>query len=372
MNSVLTVPGLHKKRRLTLVPEGSAPGTFVVDPDAPAPEIRVMAYGPDRLVDVDVLSVAEIRRYLDEYPVTWVDVHGLGDAATIQQLGDLFAIHTLALEDVFNVRQRPKLEEYPDQIFVTTRIAMLGEQFEHEQISLFLGPNYVLTFHQYTGDRFEPVRERLRQRFGLFRTCGPDYLAYAILDAVVDGYFPVLEEYGERLEALEDEIITHPQRDTILTVQAIRRGILSLRRSIWPQREFLNALLRDGSPLITEQTRLHLRDAYDHTVRIMDFVDTYRDISAGLTELYMSSVSHRMNDVMKVLTVIATIFIPLSFVTGVYGMNFNPDASPWSMPELSWYWAYPMFWVVIVAIAAALLTFFRRRGWIGSKSGVDG
>jgi len=188
-------------------------------------------------------------------------------------------------------------------------------------------------------------------------------LAYAVLDAVVDGYFPVLEEYGERLEALEDEIIARPQRDTILTVQATRRGILSLRRSIWPQREFLNALLRDGSPLITEQTRLHLRDAYDHTVRIMDFVDTYRDISAGLTELYMSSVSHRMNDVMKVLTVIATIFIPLGFVTGIYGMNFNPDASPWSMPELNWYWAYPMFWGVIVIIAAALLIFFRRRGW---------
>jgi len=372
VNPILTVPGLHKKRRLTLVPEGSAPGTLMVDPDAPVPEIRVMAYGPDTLVDVDVLAVSEIKRYLGEYPVTWVDVHGLGDAPTIQQLADLFDVHTLALEDVFDIRHRPKLEEYPNQIFVTTRMAMLDEQFEHEQISLFLGPNYVLTFHQYTGDRLEPVRERLRQKLGLFRTCGPDYLACAVLDAVVDGYFPVLEEYGERLEALEDEIVERPRQDTILTVQATRRGILSLRRSIWPQREFLNALLRDGSPLISEQTRLHLRDAYDHAVRIMDFVDTYRDISAGLTELYMSSVSHRMNDVMKVLTVIATIFIPLSFMTGVYGMNFNPEASPWNMPELDWYWAYPAFWVVMVVIAAALLIFFKRRGWIGPRSGFGG
>lgn len=325
-----------------------------------------MAYGPDSLVEVDVLSVAEIRRYLDEYPVTWVNVDGLGDASTIQQIGDLFGIHPLALEDVFNIRHRPKMEEYDDKIFVTTRMAMLREQFEYEQISLFLGRNYVLTFQEYAGDCLEPLRERIRHRSGLFRASGSDYLAYAILDAIVDSYFPVLEEYGERLEALEEEILERPGQQTILMVQATKRGILSLRRSIWPQREFFNSLLRDGSSLITEQTRLHLRDAYDHTVRIMDFVDTYREISAGLTELYMSSVSHRMNDVMKVLTVIATIFIPLTFIAGIYGMNFNPEASPWNMPELNWYWAYPTCCVVMALIAAVMLMFFRRRGWIGS------
>jgi magnesium transporter len=250
-------------------------------------------------------------------------------------------------------------------------MAMLREQFEHEQISLFLGPNYVVTFQQYAGDCLESLRERLRHRAGLFRTAGPDYLAHAILDAIVDSYFPVLEEYGEKLEALEEEILERPQRSTILRVQATKRGILTMRRSIWPQREFFNSLLRDGSPLITEQTRLHLRDAYDHTMRIMDLVDTYREISGGLTELYMSSVSHRMNDVMKVLTVIATIFIPLTFIAGIYGMNFNRDASPWNMPELDWYWAYPACWMVMAAMTVVMLVFFRRRGWIGTSDRPD-
>ncbi|KPJ86498.1 MAG: magnesium transporter [Gemmatimonas sp. SG8_17] len=369
---VLKVPGLHKKRPLTPVPRGSAPGTFVVDPEAPKPEIRVMAYNPDNLVEVDVLNVAAIRPYMDEYAVTWVNVDGLGDAATIQQLGDLFGVHPLALEDVFNIRHRPKMEEYEDQIFVTARMALIDEQFEHEQISLFLGTNYVLTFQQFPGDCLEPIRERLRQKRGVFKSCGADYLAYAILDAVIDGYFPVLEEYGERMEALEEEILERPRQKTILTVQATKRGILSLRRSIWPQREFLNSLVRDASPLITDHTRLHLRDAHDHAMRIMDLVDTYREISAGLTDLYMSSVSNRMNDVMKVLTVMATIFIPLTFVAGIYGMNFNSDVSPWNMPELNWYWAYPVFWGVMVVIALVMLLFFRRRGWVGSGSSNSG
>jgi len=372
VNVVLKVPGLHKKRPLTPVPRGSAPGTFVVDPEAPKPEIRVMAYNPDNLVEVDVLNVAAIRPYMDEYAVTWVNVDGLGDAATIQQLGDLFGVHPLALEDVFNIRHRPKMEEYEDQIFVTARMALIDEQFEHEQISLFLGTNYVLTFQQFPGDCLEPIRERLRQKRGVFKSCGADYLAYAILDAVIDGYFPVLEEYGERMEALEEEILERPRQKTILTVQATKRGILSLRRSIWPQREFLNSLVRDASPLITDHTRLHLRDAHDHAMRIMDLVDTYREISAGLTDLYMSSVSNRMNDVMKVLTVMATIFIPLTFVAGIYGMNFNSDVSPWNMPELNWYWAYPVFWGVMVVIALVMLLFFRRRGWVGSGSSNSG
>jgi magnesium transporter len=364
MNLVLHRPGLHKRKTLTLLPVGAEPGTLVVDPEAPQPEVRVMAYGPDELVDVDLLDPADARGFLDRYPVTWVNVDGLGDARTIQVLGEIFGLHPLAQEDIFNIRHRPKLEEYPDQIFVMTRMAVLRESFGHEQISLFLGPNYVLTFQERSGDCLDPVRERLRQKRGQFKDYGADYLAYAILDAVVDGYFPVLEEYGERLEALEEEILEHPRQDTILRVQAAKRDMLALRRSIWPQREFLNSLVRDTSPLISERTQLHLRDSHDHAVRIMDLVDTYRDISSGLTDLYMSSVSNRMNDVMKVLTVIATIFIPLTFVAGIYGMNFNPDASPFNMPELNWYWGYPVFWSVMIVISTGLLVFFRRRGWV--------
>jgi len=364
MNQVLHRPGLHKRKTLTLLPVGAEPGTLVIDPEAPQPEVRVMAYGPDDLVEVDVLDLTEVRKFLDRFPVTWVNVDGLGDAKTIQVLGEIFDLHPLAQEDIFNLRHRPKLEEYRDQIFVMTRMAMIGESFEHEQISLFLGPDYVLTFQERPGDCLDPVRARVRQRGGRFKDHGPDYLAYAILDAVIDGYFPVLEEYGERLEALEEEILERPQQSTILKVQAAKRDMLALRRSIWPQREFLSTLVRDMSPLISETTQLHLRDSYDHAVRIMDLVDTYRDISSGLTDLYMSSVSNRMNDVMKVLTVIATIFIPLTFIAGIYGMNFNPDASPFSMPELNWYWGYPAFWCMMVVIAATLLVFFRRRGWI--------
>lgn len=366
MNLVVHTPGLHKRKRLTLtpLPAGAEPGTLAIDPEAPQPEVRVMAYGPDDLVDVDLLDPTEARTFLDQYPVTWVNVDGLGDAKAIQALSEIFDLHPLAQEDILNIRHRPKLEEYPDQIFIMTRMAMLGESFGHEQISLFLGPNYVVTFQERSGDCLDPVRERLRQKRGQFKNYGADYLAYTILDAVIDGYFPVLEEYGERFDALEEEILKRPRQDTIFKVQAAKRDMLALRRAIWPQREFLSRLVRDTSPLISERTQLYLRDSYDHAIRIMDLVDTYRDISSGLTELYMSSVSNRMNDVMKVLTVIATIFIPLTFVAGVYGMNFNPDASRFNMPELNWYWGYPVFWCVMVVTAAALLVFFRRRQWI--------
>jgi magnesium transporter len=360
-----------KKRPLTLLPVGAAPGTLVHDPDAPKPEITIIAYGPDELVEVDAIDLDVVREYLAKYPVTWVNVDGLGDVETIQKLGEIFQVHPLAQEDILHVRHRPKLEEFDDQIFVITRMAALGECFEHEQMSLFLGSNYVLTLQQHPGDCLDPIRERLRQKRGMFKTYGADYLAYAILDAVVDGYFPVLEEYGERLEALEEEILEQPTQSTILKVQAAKRDMLALRRSIWPQREFLSTLVRDSSPLITERTQLYLRDAYDHAIRIMDLVDTYREISSGLTDLYMSSLSNRMNDVMKVLTVIATIFIPLTFVAGIYGMNFNTEVSPLNMPELNWYWAYPAFWVVLLVIAAVLLLFFRRKGWIGAARESD-
>ena len=360
-----------REKPLSPLPVGAAPGTLVVDRDAPKPQISVTAYGPESLVEESIGEVEEARAYLGEYPVTWVNVDGLGDSDMVRALGDVFGVHPLAQEDILNVRHRPKLEQYDDQIFIVTRMAGLEECFEYEQLSLFLGPNYVLTLQQRPGDCLGPVRNRLRQARGALRTHGADYLAYAILDAVVDSYFPVLEEYGERLDALEEEILMRPKQSTILRVQAAKRDMLSLRRSIWPQREFLNSLVREPSTLVTERTQTYLRDAHDHAVRIMDLVDTYREISAGLTDLYMSSVSNRMNDVMKVLTVIATIFIPLTFVAGIYGMNFNTEVSPFNMPELNWYWAYPAFWIVLISITAVLLVFFRRKRWIGGGNSPD-
>jgi magnesium transporter len=371
MSSILKIPGLLRSKPLSPLPVGAAPGTLAVDPEASRPQLNVIAYGPDSLVEAHIDDIHELSDYLAKYPVTWVNVDGLGDAKTIQQVSEIFGIHPLAQEDILNVRHRPKLEEFDEHTFVITRMAALHECFEYEQLSLFLGPNYVMTLQEHPGDCLEPVRQRLRQGRGTFRNHGADYLAYAVLDAVVDGYFPVLEEYGERLEALEEEILERPKQSTIFKVQAAKRDMLSLRRSIWPQREFLNTLVRDPSPLLTERTQLYLRDAYDHAIRIMDLVDTYREISSGLTDLYMSSVSNRMNDVMKVLTVIATIFIPLTFVAGIYGMNFNTEVSPFNMPELNWYWAYPAFWILLLAIAVVLLFFFKRKGWIGSDAGAN-
>jgi magnesium transporter len=371
VNLILKIPGLLEKKPLTPAPVGAEPGTLVVDPEAPTPRVQIIAYGPEELVETVIDDVEHIADYLGRYPVSWVNVDGLGDPEIVQRLGQIFGIHELAQEDILNVRHRPKLEEFDDHLFIMTRMAGGGEPFQYEQMSLLLGSNYVLSLQQRPGDCLDPVRERLRHKRGTFRSYGADYLAYSILDAVVDGYFPVLEDYGERLEELEEEILERPRQATILKVQSAKRDMLALRRSIWPQREFFGALVRDPTPLLTDRTRTYLRDTHDHAIRIMDLVDTYRDISSGLTDLYMSSVSNRMNDVMKVLTVIATIFIPLTFIAGIYGMNFNPEVSPFNMPELNWYWAYPACWVVMITIAALLLMFFRRKGWIGSGDSSD-
>jgi len=368
MRYVLKIPGLHSRKPLSPVPPGTVPGTLAIDPEAAKPTISVIAYGPERLTEAANVGIETLNSYLSEYPVTWVNVDGLGDADVLHALGELFKLHPLALEDVLNIRHRPKLEEFDGQLFIISRMASLEERFGFEQISLFLGSNYVLTFQERPGDCLDKIRERIRSKRGMFKTYGADYLAYTIIDAVIDGYFPVLEEVGERLETLEEEILTQPTSDTIHKVQATKHDMLALRRSIWPQREFLSELVRDCTPLVTERTQTYLRDAYDHAVRIMDLVDTYREISSGHTDLYMSSVSNRMNDVMKVLTVIATIFIPLTFIAGIYGMNFNPDVSPFNLPELNWYWGYPAAMAVMAGIAVLLVFYFRRRGWVGGTT----
>jgi magnesium transporter len=326
-----------------------------------------MAYRPDELVEAEIDDIESLDEYVSKWPVTWVNVDGLGDATTIEQIGQVFGMHPLALEDIFNTRHRPKLEEHDDHLFVITRMANLPDRFEHEQLSLILGAGYVVTFQERSGDCLETVRQRLRAKTGKFKSYGPDYLAYAIIDAVIDGYFPVLEELGERLEEIEAEVTANPTRDSLAKIQAARHDLLALRRSILPQREFIAALVRDELDLVTDRTRLHLRDAHDHALRIVDLVESYREVSLGLSDLYMSTVSNRMNDVMKVLTIMASIFIPLTFIAGIYGMNFDPSASPWSMPELRWYWAYPVTLGFMVLVAVAMIVLFRRRGWLGSR-----
>lgn len=344
---------------------GTAPGTLNVDPESPRPEMNVIAYGPEGVVEQKINTPNEVRSFLGKYPVCWLNVDGLGDARTLEELAQIFDIHPLAMEDVVNVHQRSKVDQFGERTFIVTHMVFLDDHFETEQVSLLLGPDFVVTFQERPGwDCLEPVRERIRKQATRMRDSGSGYLAYGILDAVIDHYFPVLEAYGERLETLEDRIIAEPDRAVVAEIHEVKRELLHLRRAIWPQREALNSLVRDEIPHITEETRLYFRDCYDHAVRIIDLVETYREVCSDLMDLYLSSISNRMNEIMKVLTVISTLFIPLTFVVGVYGMNFN-TAFPWNMPELNWPYGYPLCLAVMVLITIAQLIFFRRKGWIG-------
>ncbi len=361
-SSVTGEHAVHARR-----PVGLGPGTLIADTDAPPPEITVTGYGPDTVEELTLEQAADVGELLGRWPVLWLNVVGVKDVTAVATIGELFGLHRLALEDVVNLHQRPKLEEYPGSLFIVIRMPEFGDRFSTEQVSLFLGAGFVITFQEHAGDCFDPVRQRIRSGRGYIRKSGADYLAYAVLDAVIDSYFPVLERYGEHLEDLEDAIAEAPTTETIHRIQQTKRDLLGMRRSIWPQRELLGTLVREELPLVTDATRVFLRDAYDHAVRIMDLVETYRELGSGLTDFYMSSVSNRMNEVMKVLTVIATIFIPLTFVAGIYGMNFNPEASPFNLPELNWFWGYPFALALMAVLAGVLVLFFHRRGWIGSQ-----
>ena len=347
---------------------GAPPGTLTVRAEAAQPIIGMIAYGPERYTEEEIRDLTSVKDALGALPVTWINVNGLGDEDILTGLGEIFNLHPLSLEDIVNVHQRAKVEPYDNYQFLIARMIMLREGLETEQVSIVLGENYVLTFQERPGDCFDPVRERIRKGLGRIRKAGADYLAYALLDAIVDAYFPVLEEFGERLETLEDRVVERPDTATVARIHNAKRDLLTLRRAIWPQREAINTLIRDESTLITQPTRVYLRDCYDNAVQIIDMVETYRELASGLLDFYLSSVSNRMNEVMKVLTVIATIFIPLTFIAGVYGMNFNPEWSPYSMPELRSRWGYPAVWLVMVAIAVVMLILFRRKGWLGGTA----
>ncbi|HSR71864.1 MAG TPA: magnesium/cobalt transporter CorA [Kiloniellales bacterium] len=357
--------GAPTRRRRRRAPPGSTPGTLIADPDAQRPRVRIIGYGPDDLEERTIERIEEIEPLIGRWPVTWVNVEGLADLDLIRGLGALFGLHRLALEDVVNVHQRAKVEEYEDHLFIVTRMVEANAAPETEQMTLFLDERCLLTFQERHGDGFDPIRERIRGHRGQIRSMGPDYLAYALLDAVIDGYFPVLEAYGEELEEIEDAVMSAPESAQVGEIHGLKRDLLSLRRAVWPQREMIHGLGRDGLRYVSDQTRIYLRDCYDHTVQLIDVLETYREIASGLVDIYLSSVSARMNEVMKVLTIIATIFIPLGFVASVYGMNFDPDVSPWNMPELRWAFGYPMALGIMTLVALGLLAYFRAKGWLG-------
>ncbi len=360
----LRAPIRRPRPRTRFQQPGVAPGELIADPRAAASAVRVFGYGPDEYHEDALDGVQELSKLKGRWPCLWVNVDGLGDVTTLQAIADVFDIHPLAMEDVVNIGQRPKLEDYAGNIFMVAR-QTLPDGSGTEQLSLFIGPGVLVTFQESMGDVFDGVRERLRSGRTRIRSSGPDYLAYALVDAVVDAYFPLMERFADRLDDFETAIMGRPDTKLVTALHAIRRDLLSLRRGIWPLRDVVNSMMRDDSDLVVEETRLFLRDVYDHTVRVIDLVETYRELAAGLMDMYLSIVSHRMNEIMKVLTIISTIFIPLTFIAGIYGMNFDPGSGPLSMPELASPWGYPIALGAMAIIAICLVVFFRRRGWIG-------
>jgi magnesium transporter len=365
---VTQVKRRRSRKRRAMPPPGTAPGTLNIDPGAPRPVIHLIAYGPDGLTETAIDDVDKLPAMIGAHPVNWINVDGLGDEGVLTKLAAQFHVHRLALEDVVNTNQRAKIEHYPDQLFMVAHQIHTDDGISTEQLSLFLGPNYLLTFQERSGDAFDPVRKRIREGRGRMRQAGPGYLAYTLLDAVVDFYFPVLERFGEELDVLEDEVLYHPHRGTIARIHHVKRELLVLRRSMWPLRDALHALLRDETPLFQPEDRYYLQDCYDHTMRVLEMVDTFREVGSGLLDVYLSSVSNRMNEIMKVLTMFASIFIPLSFIAGLYGMNFDPSRSRWNMPELAWRYGYPFALSIMAAVAGGLLLYFRRKGWLGGDS----
>jgi len=346
-------------------PPGTAPGTLD-DRQRGAIEIRLVDYDAADYVELELERPEDCRPYLDRVSRTWIQVNGRPDADTLRTLGRLFDLHELALEDVLNTGQRPKMDIYGEQLFIVLAMPRHAEgSVVHEQVSIFTGPDYLICFSTTAADPFEPLRKRMRPpSSSRLRSQGIDYLLYGIVDFVIDAGFPVLEEFGVEIEELEELLLASPGRDALSRIHHVRRELLLLRRMLWPQRELVSRLQRDEIALISAQTMPFLRDCYDHCVQIIDLLESFREMSASLLEVYLSSISNRTNEVMRVLTIISTIFIPLTFIVGVYGMNFDTERSPWGMPELGWYYGYPLVWGVMILIALTLMWFFRRKHWL--------
>ena len=340
---------------------GSAPGTVSTDPNAQATSVRVLCYSPNTIHEQALTSVNELRGILNKWPMIWIDVAGLGTASTILQLGEMLSLHPLALEDAVNVHQRSKVDAFIDHLFIVARMCNPGEGHVTEQVSFFLKAGVLITFQERAGDCWDPVRERIRAGRGNLRTSGVDYLAYGLLDAVVDSYFPAVDSIGEQLDSFDEQLDKMDSQARYQGLHEVRHQLLGLRRSIRPHRDMINELIRDDLPLISIETRVFLRDCFDHVIQLLDLVDTYRELTADLREYQMSLNSHRMNEIMKVLTVISTIFMPLSFIAGLYGMNF--DNSPWNMPELHWRYGYFFALGLMFTSVMGMLWYFRRKGW---------
>ncbi len=342
---------------------GLPPGTLVHIGEKKAESVRitVIDYDQQNFQESQVANIEDCFPFKATPTVTWINIDGLHDTSIIEKLGKHFDLHPLILEDILHTAQRPKCEDYDNYIFVVIRMLSFGDENEvikSEQVSLILGANFVISFQEKVGDVFEQIRDRIRNAKGRVRKMGPDYLMYALLDAVVDGYFGILEKLGENIEAMAEELVSEPTQKTLQQIHSLKRQMISLRKSVWPLRELIGGLQRSESSLIKQDTNIYLRDVYDHTIQVIDTVESFRDTVSGMLDIYLSSISNRMNAVMKVLTIIATIFIPLTFIAGIYGMNFK------YMPELEWRWGYGLVLIVMMMVVVIMLIYFKRKKWL--------
>ncbi len=342
---------------------GHAPGSLIPKEKTEKRPVvlTLFEYGPELPVEERQLqNMSECFPFDPQIPVHWLNIDGSHQVDYLEEIGGRLNIHPLVLEDILNTNQRPKLEEYDEYLFIELNMLSWNAELslvDAEQISLLLGEKYLITFQEQEKDVFEGVRKRIREGKSRLARGGADYLAYSLIDAVVDNYFIVLENLGEQIEFLEEELVTDPDPDTLHAIHDLKRELIFLRKSVWPLREVISALERGESRLFRDSSLIYLRDAYDHIIQIIDTIETFREMVSGMLDIYLSSVSNRMNEVMKVLTMIATVFIPLSFIVGLYGMNFQ------YMPELGWKWGYPMVWGVIIAVVGGMVIYFRRKKW---------
>ncbi|UCD20466.1 MAG: magnesium/cobalt transporter CorA [candidate division WOR-3 bacterium] len=342
---------------------GLPPGTLIHVGDKKTEQVKitVIDYDESAVKESAIKKVEECYPLKDSPTVTWINIDGIHDADTIEKIGKNYGIHPLLLEDIMHTGQRPKIEDFEDYVFIVLKMISFNEKeqsIDTEQVSLVLGKTYVISFQEREGDVFEPIRERIRNAKGRVRKMGADYLAYALLDSIVDSYFLILDKIGDKIEAVEEDLMARPDAKVLQTIHFLKREMIFLRRSVWPLREVVSSMLRIESKLIREATGIFLRDVYDHTIQVIDTIENYRDVVAGMLEIYLSSISNRMNEVMKVLTIFASIFIPLTFVAGVYGMNFK------YMPELDWRWGYFIALTVMAVISILMLLYFKKKHWL--------
>jgi magnesium transporter len=351
-----------KMARAQIKKTGIPPGTLVFAGQrlVESVKITVLDYDEQNFQEKQVSNIEDCFEFKTKPTVTWINIDGLHDVGIIGKIGSHYEIHPLVLEDILHTGQRPKFDDTEKYIFVVLMMLRFDEENQvilSEQVSIVLGTNFVISFQESIGDVFDQVRDRIRNCKGKVRKLGPDYLMYSLLDAIVDEYFVILEKLGEKIEFLEDELVNNPANSTLKAIHHLKREMIFLRKSVWPLRELISSLRRSESNLIQESTEAYLRDVYDHTIQVIDTVESFRDMVAGMLDLYLSSLSNRMNEVMKVLTIIATIFIPLTFVAGVYGMNFH------NMPELNWKYGYLLALLIMLIIGSGMLYYFKRKKW---------